>query len=184
MSKNLRQDVTDMRWVTLTTKSLLIFSLLLLGGCGYQMSGKETHVPPGVNSIAIPTFGNKTLEPGLETQFTQAFLREFIFDKRVKVVARGEADSILQGVVKTFTITSQAYDASGLVLEYVTVVVVDLTLTRPTGEVLWRTRDLTEAEWYRVTSSGLTNEASKSLAVQQIARTVAQRARNLFFYNF
>ncbi len=173
-----------MRWVTLIIECLLIFSLLLLEGCGYQMSGKDTHVPPGVNSVAIPTFANTTLEPGLETQFTQAFLREFIFDKRVKVVARGEADSILQGVVKTFIITSQAYDASGLVLEYVTQVVIDLTLIRPSGEVLWRASNLTEAEWYRVTSSGLTNEASKSLAVQQIARTVAQRARNLFFYNF
>jgi outer membrane lipopolysaccharide assembly protein LptE/RlpB len=174
----------NVRWTKLTIRSLLILFLLLLGGCGYQMSGKETHVPPGVNSIAIPTFGNKTLEPGLETQFTQAFLREFIFDKRVKVVARGEADSILQGVVKSFVITSQAYDASGLVLEYITMVVIDLTLIKPTGEVLWRVSNLSEAEWYRVTSSGLTNETSKSLAVQQIARTVAQRARNLFFYNF
>jgi outer membrane lipopolysaccharide assembly protein LptE/RlpB len=62
--------------------------LFLLTGCGYQMVGKETHVPPDLTSVAIPTFQKMTYEPGIEVQFSQAILREFILDKRVKVVTR------------------------------------------------------------------------------------------------
>src|SRR4030042_1274983 len=91
--------------------------LLLLMGCGYQMVGKETHVPPGINSIAIPTFVNQTFEPGIEVPFTQGFLKEFIQDRRVKVVGRNEADSVLEGVIKSFQIYSVSYDRSGIALE-------------------------------------------------------------------
>src|SRR4030042_4909250 len=57
-------------------KVLLTLSMVLLVGCGYQMVGKETHVPPGLNSISIPTFKNQTFEPGIEVQLTQGFLKE------------------------------------------------------------------------------------------------------------
>ncbi|PIX22028.1 MAG: hypothetical protein COZ69_12140, partial [Deltaproteobacteria bacterium CG_4_8_14_3_um_filter_45_9] len=89
--------------------------LFLLMGCGYQMVGKETHVPPGLNSIAIPTFKNQTFEPGIEVPFTQGFLKEFILDRRVKVVDRTGADSILEGIVKSFNIYSVSYDKAGFV---------------------------------------------------------------------
>src|SRR4030042_6059507 len=114
-----------------------IFCIFLLWGCGYRMVGKETHNPPGLNSIAIPTFVNKTFEPGIEIQFTQAFLREFIQDRRVKLVDRKEADSLLEGVVTSFNLRSVSYDRSGLALEYKATVVLDLTLKKRSGEILW-----------------------------------------------
>jgi len=164
------------------TVTLLCFSLA--SGCGYQMAGRETHIPPGLTSIAIPTFVNKTFEPGIEVPFTQAFLREFILDKRIKVVDRSEADSTLEGVIKSFNIYSVSYDRSGLVLEYQTTVVMDLTLKKQTGETLWIERDLSETYWYRSSSNILASEANKATAIQQIGRFVAERIRNRFFYQF
>jgi outer membrane lipopolysaccharide assembly protein LptE/RlpB len=164
--------------------------LILLMGCGYQMVGKETHVPPDLTSIAIPTFQNKTYEPGIEIQFTQAFLREFILDKRVKVVTRAEADSILEGIIKSFTVYSVAFDKAGYVSQYEATVVMDLTLKDRAGKVLWESRDLSETAWYRASSkaavglSGLTYEANKQAALQEIGRLAAGRVRNRFFYNF
>lgn len=160
------------------------FCFLFLLGCGYQLMGKGTHVPPGVTSIAIPTFTNQTFEPGLDIPFTQAILREFIRDRRVKVLDRREADSILEGTIKSFNIASVSYDASGFVLEYQTTVVIDLTLKRPTGEIFWRENNLSEIRWYRSSSGALANEASKANAIQEIAGFVAERVRNRFFYNF
>jgi outer membrane lipopolysaccharide assembly protein LptE/RlpB len=165
-------------------KFLSIIWVVLIWGCGYQMVGKETHVPPGLNSIAIPTFKNQTFEPGIEVPFTQAFLREFILDKRIKVVDRSEADSTLEGVIKSFNIYSVSYDRSGLVLEYQTTVVMDLTLKKQTGETLWIERDLSETYWYRSSSNILASEANKATAIQQIGRFVAERIRNRFFYQF
>ncbi len=166
------------------SRLFLIIWIALLLGCGYHMVGKETHVPPGLTSVAIPTFVNQTYEPGIEVQFTQAFLSEFITDRRVKVLDRSEADSILEGVIKYFYIASVSYGAAGYVLEYQTTVVLDVTLKNRTGEVLWTVKDLTDTQWYRASSSGLINEANKALAVQQNGRSVAERLRTRFFYNF
>ena len=148
------------------------------------MVGKETHVPPGLSSIAIPTFKNRTYEPGIEVPFTQAFLREFILDRRVKVVDRAQADSLLEGVINDFKFYSVSYDRSGLVLEYQTVVVLDITLRDQEGKVLWEQKNFSETEWFRASSSALTNEANKVAAIRQIAGLVAGRLRNRFFYNF
>lgn len=165
-------------------KCFVILCLVLYAGCGYQLVGKETHVPPGLKSIAIPTFVNQTLEPGIEVPFTQAFLKEFIGDRRVRVSVRSEADSILEGVIKSFHIYSVSYDQSGLVLEYQSTVVMDVTLKKRTGEVLWVEKDFAETRWYRASSNVLINEASKNAAIQQIGRSVAKRIRDRFFYNF
>jgi len=181
MAKILRTPNFELR-----TFSWLFFSIwiALLVGCGYQLVGKETHVPPGLNSLAIPTFLNQTFEPGIEVPFTQAFLQDFIQDRRVKVLDRREADSILEGAIKSFNIYSVSYDQSGLVLEYQTTIVMDLTLKRRSGEILWMEKDYSETRWYRASPNVLTNEANKAAAIQEIGKFVAQRIRNRFFYDF
>ncbi len=165
-------------------KFIPIICVVLLAGCGYQMVGKETHVPPGLTSVAIPTFKNQTFEPGIEILFTQAFLREFIQDRRVNVVSRAEASSVMEGVVKHFRFFSVSYDRSGFALEYQTDVVVDITLKDREGKVLWQEKDFSESAWFRASSSGLLNEANKQLAIQEAGKLVAGRIRNRFFYNF
>jgi outer membrane lipopolysaccharide assembly protein LptE/RlpB len=165
-------------------KFLPIFCMVLTWGCGYQLVGRETHLPPGISSLAIPTFINRTLEPGIEVPFTQAFLREFILDRRVKVVERKEADSFLEGVIRSYSYHSVSYDRSGLVLEYQMTVIVDLTLKKPSGEILWIEKNLTETTWYRASSNVLINEANKDAALQEIGGLMAERIRNRFLYNF
>ena len=163
---------------------LSLICFVLVWGCGYQMVGKETHVPPGLNSIAIPTFSNKTLEPGIEVPFTQGFLREFINDRRVKVVNRKEADSILEGVIKSFDIYSVAYDKSGFALEYQTTMVVDITLKKQNGEILWQEQNVSETRWYRTSTSTLVSESNRSAAIRETGSFMAGRMRNRFFSNF
>ncbi|MBS3907640.1 MAG: hypothetical protein KGZ49_11465 [Syntrophaceae bacterium] len=165
-------------------KLFLAFFAVLMAGCGYQMVGKETHVPPGIHSIAVPTFVNQTFEPGIEVPFTQGFLREFIQDRRVKVVGRDEADSILEGIIKSFQISSVSYDPSGIALEYQTTVVIDLTLTKKTGEIIWVEKNLSDSRFYRTSRNILVSESNKAAAIQSLARFMAERMRNRFFYNF
>ncbi len=167
---------------SIVTVTFLCF--LLLTGCGYQMVGKETHLPPGLTSVAIPTFANQTFEPNIEVPFTQGFLREFIQDRRVKVVDRGDADSILEGIITYFSIASVSYDRSGFVLEYQTTIILDVTLKKKTGEIIWKESNLSETRWYRASPNVLFYEANKAAAIQQIGTFVAERVRNRFFYNF
>jgi len=165
-------------------KLLTILCIVLVGSCGYQLVGKETHLPPGISSISIPTFVNQTLEPGIEIPFTQAFLREFILDRRVKVVDRKESDSLLEGVIKSYNFYPVSFNRSGLALEYQTTVLVDLILKKQNGEILWSEKNLSETSWYRASSNVLSNEASKDAGLQEIGRLMAGRIRNRFFYNF
>ncbi len=158
--------------------------MMPLVACGYRMVGKETHVPPGLNSVAVPTFKNRTYEPGIEVPFTQAFLKEFILDRRVNVVDRAQADSLLEGIITDFKIYSVSYDRSGFVLEYQTSVMLDLTLKDRTGKVLWEEKNFSETQWFRTSSSVLTSEANKAAAIQKIGGLVAERLRNRFFYDF
>jgi hypothetical protein len=134
--------------------------------------------------MAIPTFVNHTFEPGIEIQFTQGFLKEFIQDRRVKIVDREVADSYLEGVVKSFSIASVSYNRSGFVDQYLAIAVVDLTMKKRTGEILWKESNLSEKQWYQASSLVLVNEANKNAAVQQIGRVLAERIRNRIFYNF
>ena len=169
---------------SLIKKLLVILSVILMTGCGYRMVGKETHVPPGLNSIAIPTFVNKTYEPGIEAPLTRAFLGELIQDRRLKVVDRTEADSVLEGVIKYFRIYSVSYDQSGLATEYQTAVVIDLTLKKRTGEILWKENNLSETRWYKASSNPLISESNKDAAIREAGRFMAERVRNRIFYNF
>jgi len=175
-----------------TVKSFMtVICLFLVTACGYQLSGKGTHVPPGITSLAIPTFVNQTLEPGIEIPFTQGFLREFLFDSRVRISGRSEADAVLEGIIKSFRLQSVSYDRSGFVLEYETIVTVDLMLKKKDGEVMWRLDNLSEARWYRASfgevvpsTGGILNEASKDTAVQETGKFMAERVKSRFFYNF
>jgi len=148
------------------------------------MVGKETHVPPGLNSIAIPTFKNKTFEPGIEIPFTQAILNEFIQDRRVKVVNRAEADCILEGVVTYFVTSGAAYGISGFTSEYAVNVIINLSLKDRTGKVLWEEKGWSQGGWFLTSFVSVTNEAAKQGAIQKAAGLLAERIRNRFFYNF
>lgn len=165
----------------------VLFLIVWIGtlmGCGYRMVEKETHLPPGLTSIAVPTFVNQTFEPGIEVPFTHGFLREFIRDQRVKVTARDEADSILEGVIKSFYFYSVAYDRSATALEYRASVVIDVTLKKRNGEILWREKDLSDHRTYRTSPDILVTESNKAAAIQSLGRFMAERIRNRFFYHF
>ena len=162
----------------------LVILVVMLCSCGYKMVGKETHLPPGISSIAIPTFKSKTLEPGIEIPFTQAFLNEFIRDRRIKVVGREEADAVLEGVIRSYDYYSIAYDKTGLATEYRATVTVDLVLKRRNGEIVWKENNLTETRSFRLSNVAIVTESNKNVALEQIGALMAGRIRNRFFYNF
>jgi hypothetical protein len=163
----------------------IIFFLLVGTGCGYRFGGERFGPSPDIRSIAIPTFINETYEAGIETTVTNALLRELIKDRRVRVVGEGEADAIMEGTVKSFTISSVAYDPTGVVLEYRTWVTLDVLLRRnKEGEVLWSKRGLMESDVYRVSSDVLLTEAEKERTIQKIAGELARRIRRRLFEGF
>jgi len=164
---------------------LLLLASFFFTGCGYQIAGRGAHIPEGVRTIAIPVFENKTLEPIVEEEFTPVVIREFLRDSRIEVVSRSQAGLVLRGSVTSYKESPLSFDRDQNVLEYRITVITHLILVRPngspngssngSGEILWE-RDVTESAEYRASSDVMSTRVAKLLALQEIARNLAQDA--------
>jgi len=77
----------------------LIVSSLLASGCGYHVG----FVPrPGLHSIAVPVFENKTLRRELEVSLTQAVIQEIQQRTPLRVAPGARADAVLEGTILDF----------------------------------------------------------------------------------
>jgi hypothetical protein len=144
-------------------------------GCGYHLRG-QVAPPAGVRSVAVPTFANRTYEPGLELPFTQQLRSEMLLGKGVRLETdRGHADAIVSGevisfrAVPTVLITPKNFPQDRrLPTRYRAIVEVRVSLVSTgTGEVLWE--DVLEGtEEY---DSGVAAEGFEPLALEAQQRT-------------
>lgn len=88
---------------------LFVLLLSLAGGCaGYRLG---TTLPPGIKSLYIPTFVNRTGEPELETSTTRAAIQEFQKDGSLRIVAEHAADAYLDVRLDEFRLEPLRYEA-------------------------------------------------------------------------
>jgi len=74
--------------------------LLSLVSCTYSFSGSS--LPGHIKTIAVPTFGNETLQPGLEREATEAVTQVFLDDSRLDIAGSGSADALVEGRVLSY----------------------------------------------------------------------------------
>ena len=80
----------------------VLAAALLLGGCGYHLRG-QVAPPAGIHTISVPTFSNRTYEPGLELPFTENLRREVLKGKGLRLVTdRARADAVVSGEILSF----------------------------------------------------------------------------------
>ena len=88
---------------------MLLLAIALLAGCGYQHSGSMQNADgyawpslfrTDVKTVAVPVFGNRTYWRGIEFQLSKAVINELESQTPYKVVARDEADTLLEGEVE------------------------------------------------------------------------------------
>jgi hypothetical protein len=81
-------------------KRFLVAALALfsLGGCaGYRIGPVQPYYLRSVHTIAVPTFGNKTLLPRIAVLVTDSVIKQFQQDGTYRIVGDKEADAILKG---------------------------------------------------------------------------------------
>ena len=86
----------------------------LLSGCGYHTANHaQVRLPAGINTIAVPIFGNKTNSYKAEQVLTQAVVREFTSRSPYKVIPmdNGTADALLQGTLLTTNVYPLTFDS-------------------------------------------------------------------------
>ena len=153
-----------------------------LGGCGYSLRG---NLPSHLRTVAVPTFANRTQEPGIENFLTNAVLEAFATNGRLRVVKPGEADAIMEGAVVGYALQSIAFDPRANVRQYRLLVTMNLTFRDVRrNEVLFSQNNVQERSDFTVAGAVSDTisreEASVRQAAVEIARAVVSRAVERF----
>jgi hypothetical protein len=118
------------------------------GACGYQFVGESSLLPKDARTIYVEPFVNRSRDIGMEKELTTALRGEFYRRRQLTVVDRSDqADVILTGVVRSLERTVASVNRKDEVLQYESVLVLDVTLRRrEPNEILWRGQNLRLSE--------------------------------------
>ena len=132
-----RCNTLRVRWWSLVTMALL---LPVVGGCGYQFADESSLLPKDAKTIYVEPFVNRSRNVGMDKELTSALRGEFYRRGRLNVVDQSEqADLVLSGVVRTLEERVASVNRKDEVLQYESVLTLDVTLRRREPNViLWR----------------------------------------------
>ncbi len=171
--------------LTRSLRWLVFFAFLTAGGCGYHLQGKGAPSDPGIRAVAIPIFGNRTSQTGIESEVTRALVDRITSSQRIAIRSQNTADAILIGTVKSF-ITSSVAVTSGtqFTTGYRAALTVEVSFQRRAdGKIFWK-EDLTEWRNYLVVSDLAATENNKREAIRRISERLAERIQEIILGSF
>ncbi len=116
--------------------TLFPFASLLDIGCAYTT---KVSLDPRYQTVAVSGFYNKSSEYDFQAPLTNALIRKFINDGRLKVVKPGEADLLIEGVVLDYKRKGLTYDVKDETTQFLIVVTAGVrVIDQQTGKVLWQ----------------------------------------------
>jgi hypothetical protein len=148
---------------------LLSICLLELNGCGYSSAFRA---PPGVRTVAVPTFNNATfpLRRELEYELTAALRREILSRTNLKLADARDADLVIHGTIREFRQPVVAEGQRDQVLESTLVIAVAVTVEDHAGRKRWR-ENVRKEEPFSA-QLGETLEQARSRAITNLAERI------------
>lgn len=161
------------------TLAAAIAAAIAVSGCSYTVSGV---LPSHLKTLAIPVFGNNTVEFRLADDVTEAITNAFIADRRLRISRERDADAVLRGTVIAYKNQVFGYTSQERATQYEIVLVVQLTFRdQVKNRVLWKEDQLSVRTTYNVVPLGTAparteadgrTEVIQKLADQIVSRTV------------
>ncbi len=110
-----------------------------LAGCGYHLSGRSSGALPGIHTVGIPTFENRTSRPELEQRVTEHVIDEFTTRGRVRIVPGEEgAQAVLKGTILSYTVNPVSISELGRATRYEIMITAHVLLREVgTDRILW-----------------------------------------------
>ncbi len=144
-------------------KLLISLSFLILSGCfSYSFKGSGL---PGVETIHIEFFQDRTNEPELGVDLSNEIIDKFQSDNTLKVVNEEDSQVKLSGVVSSISDAPFTFDESEVVTSYKVTINVEATLTDIFQEkVMWR-QGFAEFGTYTAASGNSGREAAINEAI-------------------
>lgn len=129
-----------------TKKRQVFFPIFLVGitsllpllniGCAYTT---KVSLDPRYQTVAVSGFYNKSSEYDFQAPLTNALIRKFLNDGRLKVVKPEEADLLIEGVILDYKRKGLTYDVKDETTQFLIVVTAGVRVTdQQTGKILWQ----------------------------------------------
>jgi len=152
-------------------------ALLAAGGCSYTVSGV---LPSHLKTVAIPVFGNSTVEFRLADDVTQAITEAFQADRRLRIVRERDADAVLRGTVVAYRNQVFGYTAQERATQYEIVLVLQLSFRdQVKNRILWKEDQLAVRTTYNVVATGAlparTETDGRAEVIQKLADQIVGR---------
>jgi len=90
----------------LLSMGCLLLGLLQTGCAGYKVGSM---LPGDIKSVYVPTFVNRTGEPLIENDTTQAVIQEFQRDGSLRIAGEADADAVLNVVLTEYRLEAVAF---------------------------------------------------------------------------
>jgi outer membrane lipopolysaccharide assembly protein LptE/RlpB len=157
---------------------VLAAGLLATGGCSY--SPNPALFPPHLRTLAVPVFENRTTEPNLDQEVTEAVVRRFVANNRLRVVSESEADLVVTGAIVRYSNAVFGFNAREQAQEYQVAVTVSVTVhDRVKNREMWRDDNLVRTSNYFVVAvpgQQVQDQVSaRADAIDKIAEAVINR---------
>lgn len=161
-------------------KVLMLFCLILLSGCGYQL--QATGKPMGIDipSMAIPLMESPSSSLGFEGDFTKMIRREFVSHSQVPLVSKESAAAVLIGKVTniktealSYRVTDNTFDVTSS--RWLKIKLEVKLVDRKTGKVIWDDPNMEEKASFSVDSDPLQTRYNQRRATKKIAQLLAKR---------
>ena len=151
---------------------LVVLALLLLAGCGYQFSAGR--LPGDIRLLNLPLAVNQTTEPLLENILAAPLTAVFARQQAVVLVeSESGSDAVLQAIITHYDVNPLSYDSNDRISEFNAMLRVHFTLKQQKdGRLLWQ-GDLQRQETYRAAVDKNQQEDLESIAIESMARDIA-----------
>ena len=147
-----------------------------LSGCGYNLVGRGSTVPPDIHAVFLKALDNKTQRQQVDQVLTQAVAKELVTRKRFTVVnEESSADAEISGSVVGFTVTPVTLDAEGRATQYEISITAQVKFRRiKDDKVLWSNDRYNFRASYDVPVSNTAYFDREILAIEEVAPQFAQ----------
>lgn len=144
-------SVRARRWLALVGLGLT------LAGCGYGFQGTGNALPKDIVTVAVPIFRNDSDFEGIELDFTEALIQQFVRGRQIRVVDDvADASAVVKGLVRRVRLRAVSFSETDQALEAQMIVVLALALERTSdGKVLWSDTGISDREEFAVTADAV-----------------------------
>ena len=155
----------------------VLAAVIVLAGCGYHTAGHVNQLPQNVQTIAIPSFVNRSTTYRIEQRLTSAVVREFATRTNYHIAHEksDDADATLRGTVLATSESPATYDSqTGRAASVLVIVRLEVSLTDRHGRVLYQNTGYIFREQYQVSQDLTSFFEEDSPAFDRLSREFAR----------